>query len=50
MDEGHMPARYIAAQGACLGRAGRVHVQRDDHGQVWVGGETVSCIEGTVLL
>jgi len=50
MDEGHMPARYIAAQGACLGRAGRVHIHRDDHGQVWVGGETATCIDGTVLL
>jgi PhzF family phenazine biosynthesis protein len=50
MDEGHMPARYLAAQGTCLGRAGRVHIDRDDHGQVWIGGETVTCIEGTVLL
>jgi PhzF family phenazine biosynthesis protein len=50
MDEGHLPARYIAAQGACLGRAGRVHVERDDHGQVWIGGQTVACIEGHVLL
>jgi PhzF family phenazine biosynthesis protein len=50
MDEGHMQPRYIAAQGACLGRAGRVHVERDDHGQVWIGGQTVTCIEGTVLL
>jgi PhzF family phenazine biosynthesis protein len=50
MDEGHMPTRYLAAQGACLDRAGRVHVERDDHGQVWIGGETVICIEGTVLL
>lgn len=50
MDEGHMPTRYLAAQGACLGRAGRVHVERDDDGQVWVGGQTVTCIEGSVLL
>jgi PhzF family phenazine biosynthesis protein len=50
IDEGHMPQRYLAAQGQRLGRAGRVHVERDDHGQVWVGGETVTCIEGTVLL
>ena len=48
--EGHMPARYLAAQGACLGRAGRVHIERDDDGQVWVGGETVTCISGTVQL
>ncbi|MEJ6020994.1 PhzF family phenazine biosynthesis protein [Ramlibacter sp. PS4R-6] len=50
IDDGLMPARYLAAQGTRLDRAGRVHVERDDHGQVWVGGETVSCIEGTVLL
>lgn len=50
MDEGHMPARYLAAQGVCLGRAGRVHIERDGHGQVWVGGQTVTCIEGSVLL
>jgi len=50
IDAGHMPARYIAAQGARLGRAGRVHIEQDAHGQVWVGGETVTCIAGTVLL
>jgi PhzF family phenazine biosynthesis protein len=50
MDEGHMPTRYLAAQGTCMGRMGRVHVERDEHGQVWVGGETVTCIEGAVLL
>ena len=50
MDEGHMPSHYLAAQGACLGRAGRVHVERDDQGQVWIGGNTVTCVEGTVLL
>lgn len=50
IDDGLMPARYVAAQGARLDRAGRVHVDRDDHGQVWIGGETVTCIEGTVQL
>ncbi|HTH79006.1 MAG TPA: PhzF family phenazine biosynthesis protein [Ramlibacter sp.] len=50
IDEGHMPVRYIAAQGACLGRAGRVHIERDDHEQVWVGGQTATCIDGSVLL
>jgi PhzF family phenazine biosynthesis protein len=48
--EGHMPERYVAAQGACLGRAGRVHVERDASGQVWVGGESVTCISGSVQL
>jgi PhzF family phenazine biosynthesis protein len=48
--DGHMPARYVAAQGARLDRAGRVHIERDDAGQVWVGGESVTCITGTVTL
>jgi PhzF family phenazine biosynthesis protein len=48
--ESHLPERYIAAQGACLGRAGRVHVERDASGQVWIGGESVTCISGSVQL
>jgi PhzF family phenazine biosynthesis protein len=50
IEAGHMPESYLAAQGTRLGRAGRVHVARDAHEQVWVGGETVTCIEGNVLL
>ncbi len=45
---GRAPERYVAAQGTALGRAGRVHVERDADGTVWVGGDTVTCIEGTV--
>ena len=45
-----MPDRYLAAQGACLERAGRVHIARDAGGQVWVGGESVTCIAGSVTL
>ena len=48
--EGHLPGRYLAAQGACLQRAGRVHVELDQSGQLWVGGESVTCISGTVSL
>ena len=48
--DGHMPARYLAAQGACLGRAGRVHIERDAAEQVWVGGQVVTCISGNVTL
>jgi PhzF family phenazine biosynthesis protein len=48
--EGQMPVRYLAAQGACLDRAGRVHVERDAAGQVWIGGESVTCIAGRVAL
>jgi len=48
--EGHVPAQYIAAQGTCLGRAGRVYLQQDANAQVWVGGDTVICISGMVTL
>ena len=42
--------RYLAAQGQCLGRAGRVHVSRDAEGQVWLGGDSVTCVDGKVTL
>ena len=48
--EGHAPDRYVASQGAALGRAGRVHIERDPTGEIWVGGDTVTCIEGTVTV
>ena len=41
---------YVASQGAALGRAGRVHLSRDDAGTVWVGGGTISWIQGEVDL
>jgi len=52
--EGHAPERYVAAQGTCLGRAGRVCLTRETDAQgsaqVWVGGPSVTCINGTVML
>ena len=48
--QGVLPAQYVAAQGAKLGRAGRVHIQRDPAGQVWIGGEVHSRIKGTLAL
>jgi PhzF family phenazine biosynthesis protein len=47
---GAAPASYVAAQGTALGRAGRVHVQRDSDGTIWIGGASVSCVDGTVRL
>jgi PhzF family phenazine biosynthesis protein len=46
---GRAPERYVAAQGARLGRAGRVHVSREG-GRYWIGGASVSCIRGEVRL
>ena len=46
---GRAPGSYVAAQGTALGRSGRVHI--DAAGEdIWVGGSSVSCIEGFVLL
>ena len=44
---GLAPDTYIASQGTALGREGRVHVARagDD---IWIGGDTVTCVEGTI--
>ncbi len=50
MADGLAPERYVASQGECLGRAGRVHVARDAEGQVWVGGDVADCISGKALL
>ena len=50
MADGVIPTRYTAAQGVCMGRAGQVDLLRDAEGQVWVGGEAVTCINGTVRL
>jgi len=46
---GLAPAKYVAAQGTCLGRAGRVYVQQDGD-TIWVGGSSVTCMAGEVLL
>lgn len=45
IEAGRVPERYVAAQGTALGRAGRISVERVD-GQVWVGGGTVTVLEG----
>lgn len=47
--EGIAPPAYTAAQGTAMGRAGRVHVQRDAD-TVWIGGDVAPCISGEVLL
>jgi PhzF family phenazine biosynthesis protein len=47
---GRLAAPYVARQGTALGRAGRVHVSRDADGTIWVGGGTVTCIDGRAEL
>lgn len=48
--QGRLQTPYMANQGACLGRDGWISVQHDDEGQLWVGGDVVSCVQGSVLL
>ena len=50
MADGLMPEHYTASQGVCLGRAGVASLARDAAGQVWVGGDVVTCITGQVML
>ena len=50
LGDGRLQAPYVAHQGTALGRAGRVHVTQDADGTIWVGGGTVTCISGTVVI
>jgi PhzF family phenazine biosynthesis protein len=50
LGSGRLASPYVASQGTALGRRGRVHVSQDADGQVWVGGGTVTCIAGTVVI
>nr|WP_300682547.1 PhzF family phenazine biosynthesis protein [Nocardioides sp.] len=47
---GVLPPSYVAAQGTVLGRSGRVHVDTDADGTIWVGGDTRTTILGSVDL
>jgi PhzF family phenazine biosynthesis protein len=46
---GLAPPRYVASQGTALGRAGRVHVEQRG-ADVWIGGASVTCVQGTLEL
>jgi len=48
IETGLAPEQYVVAQGTAMGRQGRVYIQRDGTGTVWVGGHSVTCIEGRV--
>jgi PhzF family phenazine biosynthesis protein len=46
---GMVPTSYVAAQGTVLGRDGRVYVAQVGE-DIWVGGDVVTCVEGTLAL
>jgi PhzF family phenazine biosynthesis protein len=47
--QGIAPPRYVAAQGTAMGRAGRVFVQQDG-ADIWIGGHSVTVLDGAVVL
>lgn len=47
---GELTAPYVASQGTVLGRAGRAYIDQDPDGTIWVGGETVTRVTGSVNL
>lgn len=49
MGAGFAESSYVATQGAMLQRAGRVYLRKVG-GDVWVGGETVEVVSGTIEL
>ncbi|GAA2113329.1 PhzF family phenazine biosynthesis protein [Nocardioides bigeumensis] len=46
---GTLPPAYVASQGTCLGRQGRVHIETEGR-SIWVGGETRTIVAGTVVV
>lgn len=49
LDQGMAPASFVIAQGTAIGRAGRIHVDRDG-AEVWIGGTCTARVEGQLLL
>jgi PhzF family phenazine biosynthesis protein len=47
---GRATAPYVASQGTRLGRSGRVHIDLDPDGTVWVGGKSTTCVRGEIEL
>jgi PhzF family phenazine biosynthesis protein len=50
LGSGRLTAPYIATQGRAIGRAGRVHIDRDSDRMIWVGGGCETVLAGTAAL
>jgi PhzF family phenazine biosynthesis protein len=51
--DGLMPRTYVAAQGSAMGRDARISIRAEGEAmseKIWVGGDVVRCISGTVNL
>jgi PhzF family phenazine biosynthesis protein len=40
---------YVASQGRCVGRDGRIVIRFEDD-RIWLGGHAVTCVEGSLLI
>nr|WP_315420345.1 PhzF family phenazine biosynthesis protein [uncultured Pseudomonas sp.] len=49
LGEGLAPERYVVSQGTAIGRAGRIHVERQGD-EIWIGGAVAVCITGRLQL
>lgn len=47
---GTLNAPYTASQGTAMGRRGRIHINQDEHGTIWVGGVATASIAGTIRI
>jgi PhzF family phenazine biosynthesis protein len=47
--DGHLTSPYVASQGTALGRSGHVFVEEAD-GEIWVSGDAITCVNGSVEL
>lgn len=48
ISRGRVTPPYVAAQGSALGRAGRIHIDPDPDGTIWVGGRATIRVTGSV--
>jgi PhzF family phenazine biosynthesis protein len=46
INTGRVKPPYTASQGTRLGRSGRIYIDRDAEGKIWVGGRTTTLVEG----
>ncbi len=49
LSEGLAPEHYVVSQGTAMGRAGRIHIERQGV-EIWVGGAVAVCIDGRLQL
>ncbi len=48
LGSGQLAVPYVASQGTAMGRRGRVYIDQDSDGTIWVGGATTQSITGEI--